>query len=611
MRRAGLNRVKKILAPLLLALCAFAAAAAPTAGQTSRATGTPAAALSTPRSAVLDADQMLADVRALSSDEMQGRGAGTPGGARARAYVAARFERAGLKAFGASYLQPFNFTPRGETAAREGANVVGYVRGTARPDSYLVVSAHYDHLGVREGQIYNGADDNASGVAGLIASAAHFVRRPPRHSVIFVAFDAEEIGGVGSKKFVAAPPVDQKSIVLNVNLDMIGRSERGELYVAGAGRYPQLKTYVERIAARAPVKLLAGHDDPKLGAGDWTSQSDQAAFHAAGIPFLYFGVEDHRDYHRPTDDFEKLDREFFVRAAETVLSAVSLLDAELPAPAGEPSRTTASEQPRSRFAKFDGTRVHYEDAGVRADEAVVFVHGWTCDATFWRLQVPAFTSRARVIALDLPGHGLSDKPEGAPYTMQFFARAVEAVMRDAGVRRAVLVGHSMGTPVVREFYRLFPAKTRALVFVDGSLRALAPRQVIEERMLAPLRTEKYGEMMAAMSGGMLGRQMPAPLRDDLKARMTGTPQHVAVAAGAGMADESLWKPDPIKVPVLAVFARSPAWAADNERFYRSLASDLDYRMWDGVGHFLMLERPREFNEELSSFLSRIKFLKKN
>jgi pimeloyl-ACP methyl ester carboxylesterase len=109
---------------------------------------------------------------------------------------------------------------------------------------------------------------------------------------------------------------------------------------------------------------------------------------------------------------------------------------------------------------------------------------------------------------------------------------------------------------------------------------------------------------------MLGQKMPASLRDDLRARMAATPQQVAVAAGEAMTDESLWKPDTIKVPVLAIFAKSPAWPADNEQFYRSLIPNLDYRMWDGAGHFLMLERPQEFNETLAGFLTRHGFMKK-
>ena len=119
----------------------------------------------------IDAAQLLEDVRVLSADAMEGRGTGTQGGAMARAYVVQRFAEAGLKPFGASFEQPFELPG---LAKGKGANVVGYVKGTKYPERFIVVTAHYDHLGVSDGQIYNGADDNASGVAVLLQLAAHF-----------------------------------------------------------------------------------------------------------------------------------------------------------------------------------------------------------------------------------------------------------------------------------------------------------------------------------------------------------------------------------------------------------------------------------------------------
>jgi Zn-dependent M28 family amino/carboxypeptidase len=284
-----------------------------------------------PRSKVIDAARLLRDVETLSADDMQGRKADTPGGVKAREYVAARFRQAGVEPFGASYVQPFEFSYPREAGAHKGANVVGFVKGSGRADRYLVVSAHYDHLGVVNGEIYNGADDNASGVAALLALAAYFDKHRPAHSIIFAAFDAEEGPGGGSNSFVEKPPVSRAAIVLDVNLDMVSHNDRNELYAAGARPYPFLKPYLDRAAAAAPVHLIEGHDDPKLGKDDWTFQSDQGAFHKVGIPFVYFGVEDHKDYHKPTDDFSNINREFFVRATEAILSTVRLLDENLDA----------------------------------------------------------------------------------------------------------------------------------------------------------------------------------------------------------------------------------------------------------------------------------------
>ena len=291
----------------------------------------PADQSKTVTSKIIDAAQLLEDVRTLSSEALEGRKFGTPGGAKARAYVVRRLAEAGLKPFfGATFEQPVS-QQAGERKI-EGANVVGVVRGGSNPERFLVVTAHYDHLGVKDGKTYNGADDNASGVATLLQMAAHFSKQQPANSIIFAALDAEEGSGfAGSRTLVKSLLDARRNVALNVNLDMVSHSDRGELYASGLYHYPSLKPVVERVAARAPVKLLTGHDRPEQGTNDWTTQSDHMAFHERKITVLYVGVEDHKDYHQPTDDFETITPDFFVRAAETILDAVKTLDAE---PAG-------------------------------------------------------------------------------------------------------------------------------------------------------------------------------------------------------------------------------------------------------------------------------------
>lgn len=277
----------------------------------------------------IDSAMLLADVRALSADDMAGRATGTPGSAKARGYITEALGRRGAVPVGKSWEHPFRF------ANQEGVNVVGLLPGTSRKERYLVLSAHYDHLGTRRGQVFNGADDNASGVAVLLAAAARFKKRPLAHSLILVAFDAEELGLLGAQAFVAAPPVPLSAIDLDVNLDMVSRNASGEIYAAGTYPHPRLRAPLERIAARSAVRLRLGHDHPGLPPGeDWTESSDHAPFHHAGIPFVYFGVEDHPDYHRPTDDADKISTKFFTGAAETILAAVVELDRMM---AAEPS----------------------------------------------------------------------------------------------------------------------------------------------------------------------------------------------------------------------------------------------------------------------------------
>ncbi len=277
----------------------------------------------------VDREALLRHVQRLADDRLEGRATGTGGGRAARDYVRDAFRQIGLQPFG-DFVHPFRFTDR-EGRDLQGYNVMGFVPGTQRNDLYMVVTAHYDHLGLRDGVVYNGADDNASGVAVLLAAAAYFKAHPPRHPIVFVALDAEERGLRGARAFFDDPPIDPGRIALNVNLDMVSRSDRNELFASGTYHYPFLTPLLEPVRARSSVHLRFGHDRPEDGHDDWTMASDHGVFHQHGIPYLYFGVEDHPDYHRPTDDFEAIPQDFFVRSATTILDALITLDAHLEA----------------------------------------------------------------------------------------------------------------------------------------------------------------------------------------------------------------------------------------------------------------------------------------
>jgi pimeloyl-ACP methyl ester carboxylesterase len=252
------------------------------------------------------------------------------------------------------------------------------------------------------------------------------------------------------------------------------------------------------------------------------------------------------------------------------------------------------------LASLDGLKVRYETFGT-GKEALVFIHGWSCDLSFWADQVGAFPGRATV-AIDLPGHGGSDSPD-VSYSADLFARAINAVLEAQGVSRAVLVGHSMGTPAIRQFYRLYPEKTLALVAVDGTLRGMGtPEQF--RALAARYRTDNYKAAIGSAVDSMFGPTAPPDLRAAVKDVMTRTPSRVVASAMEGMGDPALWAPDPIKVPLLVVLAKSPLWAGDYEQFVRGLAPQVDYHVLDGVDHFLMLESPTRFNELLTDFLSR-------
>jgi Zn-dependent M28 family amino/carboxypeptidase len=289
-----------------------------------------AVATAAAQTATVDGARLLKDLQTLAADNMEGRLPGTPGAAKARAFIVQRFKEAGIKPIGTSYERPFAFRTQGNPKDQEGVNIVGVVRGRRVPDKFLVVTAHFDHLGVRGGQVFNGADDNASGVAALLGIAARVSVETPEHSIVFAALDAEESGLNGSKAFMSDPPIPRAAIVMNVNLDMVARDAKNILYATGTFQYPFLKAYLKSVA-QPPVVLRLGHDGSNPKEDDWTKDSDHFPFHEAGIPFIYFGVEDEAQHHKATDDAETVTKEFFVGAANTILAAVRVFDSNLEA----------------------------------------------------------------------------------------------------------------------------------------------------------------------------------------------------------------------------------------------------------------------------------------
>lgn len=269
-------------------------------------------------------DSLLFHIKTLSSDAFEGRRTGTIGAEKAKQHIINKYKSLNVLPLAEGYQQKFSFTSGGQSY--KGVNVLGYIKGTTHPEDYIVICAHYDHEGIKNTQIYNGADDNASGIAALFAFAEYLENHRPAHSVILAAFDAEELGLAGSHHFVANSIVPLKHIKLNINMDMISRNDHNELYVVGTAFNDTLKTVISNYKNPEEFTLLMGHDgNDRLQ--NWTMSSDHAPFHKKNISFLYFGVEDHQDYHKPTDDFENIHPEFYNKAVKTVISIFGTLDA--------------------------------------------------------------------------------------------------------------------------------------------------------------------------------------------------------------------------------------------------------------------------------------------
>lgn len=271
----------------------------------------------------IDSAQLLDDIRILSSEEFGGRRPGTPEHQKSVDMITGRFEKLGLKKYGNSYIAEFPINDDGLI----GKNILGYIPGES--EKAIVITGHYDHIGVRRGELHPGADDNASGASGLMAIAAYFAAKTPRHTLIFVSFDAEEMGLRGARHFVEHPPVPIENIVLNINMDMISRNDQNRLVAAGTHHSPHLIPAIDR-AQNPLITLVKGYDVPGTGRDDWTMQSDQGAFFRKDIPFIYFGVEDHPDYHTPRDTFENIQPQYFYQATRLILDVIIDLDKTLP-----------------------------------------------------------------------------------------------------------------------------------------------------------------------------------------------------------------------------------------------------------------------------------------
>ena len=256
-------------------------------------------------------------------------------------------------------------------------------------------------------------------------------------------------------------------------------------------------------------------------------------------------------------------------------------------------------------ASVDGAKVHWTSKG-SGREAVILVHGWTCDETSWDFQVPELSRKYRVITLDLPGHGKSDQPKDGKFSMAVFARAVEAVRAEAKVDKAVLVGHSMGTPVIREYARLYPQRVAGLVPVDGLLiiggAGRAGRGAPDPAAMTGPQGMKARETMIRE---MFTPATPAAIQQHVLKMMLAPPETTASGAMLATFDTANLNNEVSTVPVLGIYAgNSPMTNREN---LKKTFPNSEYVQVAGTGHFVMMERPEEFNRLLLAFLGKIKY----
>ncbi len=254
-------------------------------------------------------------------------------------------------------------------------------------------------------------------------------------------------------------------------------------------------------------------------------------------------------------------------------------------------------------AGLEASDIHWTSAG-KGNKTVILVHGWTGDESAWNAQVPALVAaKYRVITLDLPGHGRSGSPRDGKFSMDMFAHALEAVRVQAKVKRWVLVGHSMGTPVIRQYARLYPKRTVALVFADG----LVPK---------PSMAATYSELSLRFAGAdgkknqeafvrAMCRVTPDEMRANILKVSMATPQPTVMGAMAALGNPEIWTDDVIDVPALGIYAEK-SQLGDKDTMHKDFPK-LEYVEISGTDHFLMMEKPEEFNRLLIGFLKHLEW----
>jgi len=290
------------------------------------------------------ARRVLADVQFLADDRQEGRGVGTAGLERAGAYIRDAFKHAGLQVSFQNFAIPADapavlHTNLGGTPAR---NIVAVIPGaSARRGEVVVVGAHYDHLGMggfgaldpdSTGRVHNGADDNASGTAALLEIGRILAHRKPARTVVLVAFSGEELGTLGSSYFVShATPEPIDSLYAMLNMDMVGRLRNARLLALGAATAKEFPALLDSLNTPPRFDLRAS--------GDGWGPSDHEVFYATHHPVLHFFTDLHEDYHRSTDDWQRLNVNGIAQVAQFVADLALVL-------ANRPGTLTFVDAPR-------------------------------------------------------------------------------------------------------------------------------------------------------------------------------------------------------------------------------------------------------------------------
>lgn len=286
---------------------------------------------------------------------------------------------------------------------------------------------------------------------------------------------------------------------------------------------------------------------------------------------------------------------FVSTAAAVVALALFSFTSGCDAPAPSAGPVELPEVP-SKFVDYGGVKVHWKTHG-SGEPALLYVPGWGSDHTVWSEQAKLPPADRRSIYVDLPGHGESDAPE-RDYSFSWLATAMDVVRAEAGSDEVILVAHSNGAAVARQYLRQYPDKVKGFISVEGSLRPLMSNPQMWDRLVARVRADEYREFVKQMLAG----ETDEARRQQLYDMTVKTPQHVLVATMDAFGDPRVWQEDTIPVPLLVANAKSRFWTADYRTFVEGLAPDLTWHEREGATHFLMMGEPEWFASTVRGFL---------
>lgn len=264
----------------------------------------------------------------------------------------------------------------------------------------------------------------------------------------------------------------------------------------------------------------------------------------------------------------------------------------------------------SKYVKYGNVKIHYKEYG-KGKYNLVFVHGWGCDVNTWDKQLAYFGNKARVVFIDLPGFGKSDKPH-CEYTLDFFAESVKAVLDNLSIDNPVLIGHSLGTPVCRQVILKYPQINSLLCDIDGVYCDFPADSIKREQYLKEIKafadmfsSPDYNKNVNDFILALFYKTTPEAVKQYALSVMSKTPQYVGASTMKNLINETYWDKTRINIPILVVCSKNSGIPNDYENTMKALYSNLEYYEFENVGHFIMQEDAEKFNNMLWNFIKSV------